>query len=149
MLNNSKKMLTAALVLPFVLMLAVTVPYIYLLIYGQEVSLLIEGYDPHDLLRGNYVNLTYVTGDGDNINYMDRKYITFTNIGKYYVVSESTDEEMNGGVYFKTEKIPREFFVMEKDAKRIERELRTDRKYVAVFQYKDGRGFIKDIRPVD
>ncbi|MCR4400730.1 MAG: GDYXXLXY domain-containing protein [Syntrophomonadaceae bacterium] len=54
-----ERLLQMAILLPLLVLLALPLPYLRVLRYGSEVRLAVRGYDPAELFRGNYVQVTY------------------------------------------------------------------------------------------
>lgn len=107
-MNKNKAFLLAVLI-PLLILLAMTIKPQATLLYGQEILLETKAYDPTDLFRGDYVAVSFAISDIPKskvtlpIDKVSNKnlYVSLKQEGKYYVVDQVSENKPKQGVYLR------------------------------------------------
>ena len=116
LIENKKKL--AVFALPVVIILLMTIAPIFTILFGKEVVLETQPFDPRDLFRGDHVMLNYKITDipASMLNtelkqkLTDKKYQVVKNMnlyaeivpqGNFYVVKSISDKRPGKGLYLK------------------------------------------------
>ncbi|SPF52725.1 conserved exported hypothetical protein [Candidatus Desulfosporosinus infrequens] len=106
---NQKKMFILAVLIPLLILLAMTIKPQMTVLFGQEILLETKAFDPTDLFRGDYVAVSFVISDIPkskvtlSIDKVSRKnlYVSLKQEGKYYVVDQVSENKPKQGVYLR------------------------------------------------
>ncbi len=146
---QSKKALVTALIIPIVVLMLLTVHKKYQLTLGKEVQLRITGYDPRDLLAGHYLTYT-VEYDVKNIcanvkgkapGYIclepKRFHLKKPAACKLFIKGICNRNRFEGGI--------ERFYVPESEAKRLDKDVRSDKGSIVVMVTPNGKAQIKEL----
>ncbi|KUO76722.1 MAG: hypothetical protein APF81_11675 [Desulfosporosinus sp. BRH_c37] len=106
---TKKKTFLLAVVIPLLILLAMTIKPQATVLFGQEIVLETKAYDPTDLFRGDYVAINFAISDIPKskvdlpITKINNKnlYVSLKQEGKYYVVDQVSETKPKQGVYLK------------------------------------------------
>lgn len=106
---TKKKTFLLAVAIPLLILLAMTIKPQATVLFGQEIVLETQAYDPTDLFRGDYVAINFAISDVPKskvtlpIDKVSNKnlYVSLKQEGKYYVVDQVSEAKPKQGVYLK------------------------------------------------
>jgi len=106
---NKKKTFLLAVLIPLLILLALTIKPQMTVLFGQEIVLETRAFDPTDLFRGDYVSVSFVISDIPKskvtlpIDKVSNKnlYVSLKQEGKYYVVDQVSETKPKQGVYLR------------------------------------------------
>lgn len=106
---TNKKGFFLAVLIPLLILLVMTIKPQATVVFGQEILLETEAYDPTDLFRGDYVAVSFAISDIPKslvslpINKVQNKnlYVSLKQKGKYYVVDQVSENKPKQGVYLR------------------------------------------------
>jgi uncharacterized membrane-anchored protein len=106
---NNKKTFLLAVLIPLLILLAMTIKPQTTVLFGQEILLETKAFDPTDLFRGDYVAVSFVISDITKskvtlpIDKVSNKnlYVRLKQEGNYYVVDQVSENKPQQGVYLR------------------------------------------------
>lgn len=106
---NKKKTFLLAVIIPLLILLAMTIKPQATVLFGQEIVLETKAFDPTDLFRGDYVAVSFaisnipkskVTLPIDKVSNKNL-YVSLKPEGKYYVVDQVSENKPKQGIYLR------------------------------------------------
>ena len=106
---NKKKTFLLAVLIPLLILMAMTIKPQATVLFGQEIVLETKAYDPTDLFRGDYVSISLAISEIPKskvtlpINKVSNKnlYVSLKQEGKYYVVDQVSETKPKQGIYLR------------------------------------------------
>ena len=106
---TKKKTFLLAVLIPLLILLAMTIKPQATLLFGQQIALETKAFDPTDLFRGDYVAVSFVISDIPKskvtlpIDKVSNKYlyVSLKQEGKFYVVDQVSEDKPKLGVYLR------------------------------------------------
>ncbi len=106
---NNKKTFLIAVLIPLLILLAMTIRPQTTVFFGQEILLETKAFDPTDVFRGDYVSVSFAISDIPKskvtlpIEKVSNKnlYVSLKKEDKYYVVDQVSETKPKQGVYLR------------------------------------------------
>jgi len=106
---TKKRTFLLAVLIPLLILLAMTIKPQATVLFGQEILLETKAYDPTDIFRGDYVAVRFAISDIPKskvtlpIDKVSNKnlYVSLKQEGKYYVVDQVSENKPKQGVYLR------------------------------------------------
>lgn len=145
---TSKRGVLIALIIPIIALMMLASYKRYIFLTGEQVALSITGYDPRDLLSGHYVEYTIDYGVKDicrdafnKSGYICLNPKMFTRERPYhcslFIKGNCNGSRFEAGI--------ERYYVPEKDAKRLEELIRSQKASVVLSVLKNGKAQVKDL----
>ena len=106
---KNKKTFLLAVLIPLLILLAMTIKPQATVLFGQDIVLETKAYDPTDLFRGDYVAISLAISEIPKskvtlpIDKVSNKnlYVSLKQEGKYYVVDQVSETKPKQGIYLR------------------------------------------------
>lgn len=106
---NKKKTFLLAVLIPLLILLAMTIKPQMTVLFGQEILLETEAYDPTDLFRGDYISVNFSISEIPKskvtlpFEMVSNKYlyVSLKQEGNYFVVDQVSENQPKQGVYLR------------------------------------------------